>query len=411
MGLTFSVELADLRKSVNFVRNGLGNLKTDLANLLIKMSLKGNTLQMFAANNEMFCRTEMKVSEQEGEGVFSVLGSKMEKLISQVEAEKATFAVDEENVEIKASFLTVNFELYDGVALSTMEGVCYTEAKGLEGLAVLKDVVEEALVCAKTCVVQTSIRSDITHVELRDKRMLSSDGRKIMIFSSESFPKDLAVKIPGSVLTAVVSAVKNMDVEHLEIVEGKSYYYVKADRLRFLMGFRKVSRVFPFVEETVMDSAGFTDQVSLDKGVFESMLRGVALGLPTDEVKINLVVKGEAKEAVVEVSALNSLGRKSWERASCGRTKSEVGEMVIPISFRHLLDTVGVFKGDSVVDLIVMKGKKVLQVVDKTDVREVLTVIPWRTQEAMDEEKKAKLEESKVKTDKEPVDMEQVADV
>lgn len=387
--LKFSVEMDELRKKINFVRNGLGNSRTDLPVMLIRFEISGSKATMLASAKDLFCRTEMRIvqAEDSEEGNFAVLGSKLVSLISQVEAEKVSFEADAENLQTQAGFLTVNFELYDGSSLKSLDAQILKAATE-EGWAVNRGAFEEALGCAKSCTTINSVRPDVTHVELRQGRMLSSDGRKIMIYTHDGFIPELAFKCPATVLTPALSAVKNISAEGVQIVDSSSYYLVKGNLLEYVVGVRKIERSFPAVEGQISNTDDPTDEVNIDKNVLEAMLRGVALGLPSEEVRVELLINGssEQKEAFLEVSALNSVGRKSHERASCGRTAQE--EMKFPLSFKHLLDTLGVFKGDSVVDLMVMLKLSLLMVRDTTDAREVLTIIPFRTDKQIDDEKK-----------------------
>jgi len=410
---SFTMEMAELKKKINFVRNGLGMSKTDLPVMLIRMELT-NSLRMFTFNKEMFCQTEAKVltiEKSDGPTQFAVMGNKLEKLISQVEAEVITFNVDDENMEIKAGFLTVNFELYDGSVLATVQNSIADEVK-VEGIAIPMWALSEGLSCAKSCQTITSIRPDITHVEIRNSKILSSDGRKIMIYHADAIPEKLHMKIPGSVLSDTVSASKNVDAEYAQVLEGKNYFFVKAGvKQEYVFGVRKVDRSFPKVEEQVAKVDNPTDTLTVDKNVLEAMLKGVALGLPSDEVGVLLGASQSGVNALMEVSAKNSLGRRSFERVSCGRKAKDPVE--VPVSFKHLLDTVGVFKGDSVVDLMVVKEKSVLMIIDKTEQREVKTVIPFRTKEAIEMEEKEKQEMKKTKAkveDATPTDMEEVAE-
>jgi len=220
--IKFSVEMTELRKKVNFVRNGLGNSKTDLPVLLMRFEIAGSKATLFTASKEMFCRCEMKITpdEDSADGSFTVLGAKMEKLISQVEVEMVSFKADAENLETQAGFLTVNFELFDGASLNTVDqGV--QDHLTAEGLTVDRAALEEALACAKTCTVQSSIRPDVTHVELRDGRMLSSDGRKIMIYSHDGFPPEQKLKCPATNINALLIAVKNIDSQNAQIISVK----------------------------------------------------------------------------------------------------------------------------------------------------------------------------------------------
>lgn len=401
MRIKFVVEMAELRKKVNFVRNGLGAGKTDLAVLLMRFEVTGAKVIIFAANKEMFCRTEMKVvrstTEEAENGSFAVLGFKVERLIAQVEAEQATFIADGESLEVQAGFLTVNFETYDGAVLKTVENGVRDHLTA-EGLVVDRGAFEEALSCAKSCTTLNSIRPDVTHVELRNGRMLSSDGRKIMVYTHDGFPPAVSFKCPATMLAAVVTAVKNVEAQNVQVIQAGSYYYIKGNKNEYSLGVRKVEREFPAVEAQITKAAAPTDEVAIDKHVLESMLNGVSLGLPSDEVKVQLEAGGVGAEAYLEVSAVNQLGKKSHERASCGRKTKEL--VTWPLSFKHLLDTLAVFKGDSVVDMMVMAKMNLLMVRDTTEAREVLTVIPFRTDKQIEidkQEAEAQADERKKK--------------
>lgn len=389
--MVITVEMAELRKHVNFVRNGLGTSKSDLPVMLMRFDVTGEKAVIFTANKEMFCRTELKVirpAEEEGKsGTFTTIGSKIEKLVTQVEAEAVTMVTDDENVEVQAGLLTVNFELLDGAVLKTAE-MSVQDHLTLEGLTMPRAVLEESMVCAKSCVTTTSIRPDITHMEIRNQRGLSSDGRKVTIYKSALFPEKLALKVPGTVLAPAISAVKNIEGDTIQVIEGKSYFYFKggAQKNQFTFGVRKVERSFPNIEEQIEKAGKMEDEVTVDKKTLESILKGVALGLASEEVGVEIVVAGEKKEAFMEILAKNSVGRKSFERASVGRKATK--SMSFPISFKHLLDTLSVFKGDSVVELGIAESRNVLLVFDKTDTREVNTVIPFRTAKQVADEAK-----------------------
>lgn len=386
--LEFAVDMAALRKAVNFTRNGLGNSKTDLSVMLFRFSVVGQEASLFASDKEVFVRGIFPVKNPAAkDGSFAVLGSKLEKLISQVDSELVKFEVDSENIQVNAGFLTVNFEAYDDTQLRATEMALVAEGAALipTSLPLPRAALEEGLVCAKSCTTVNSIRPDLTHAEIRDGRLLSSDGRKILILTHDAFPKELVFKIPSVALNSAIGAIKNADAEAVVIGEGKSYYYLQAQG-KFMLGVRKIERTFPKVEGMITSAEKPTDEISVDKLVLEAMVKGVALGLQTDDVKVTLDVVGAGSDAYLEVASLNSLQRRSHERASCGRT-SEV-PMSFPVSFKHLLDTLSVFKGDSVVDILVLTGKSILLVRDTTDDREVMTVIPFRTQAAIEAEKK-----------------------
>lgn len=389
--LTLAVEMNELRRKVNFVRHGLGASKTDLGVMLIRAVIAGTKMILFAANKENFARTEVKISrpdaEEAGDGTFALMGAKLERLISQVDAEQVQFKADTENLEVQAGFLTVNFELFDGAILRTVEAGL-AEHLTMDGLALDREAFEEALSCAKSCSTTTSVRPDVTHAELRKGRLLSSDGRKIMIYSHQSFPEEATFKCPATALPSIIGCLKNADAQSIQIIEGASYYFIKANRNEYTLGVRKVERTFPAVEGQITKNVIPDDEISVDKNVLEAMLKGVALGLPSDEVRVTISAGGEGKSAYLEAAALNNLGRKSHERASAGRKKGAPADVAFPVSFKHLLDTLSVFKGDSVVDMMVMLKKNLLMVRDTTDAREVVTVIPFRTDRQVEDEKK-----------------------
>lgn len=387
--IELTVETATLKQHVNFVRNGLGSSKTDLPVTLIRMDVSGGKLTMFAANKEMFCRTEVKVDRPEEDaqdGTFAIKGDKLLNLLSAAESERVSFKADAENLEITAGFLTVNLIIFDGASLRQVEN-SVSDHLTERGEPIARGYLEEALVCAKSCTTTNSIRPDVTHVELREKRMLSSDGRKIMIYASDYISDGkLGFKVPATALNNVITAVKNMSADTATISEGAAYYFVKADMNTFSFGVRKVERSFPAVEGQMKIQQAPSDEVSLDKHIFEAMLRGVSIGIDSDQVKVQISVGGTGEEAYLEVSAKNSLGRRSYERNSCGRTLEK--PISFPVSYKHLLDTLTVFKGDSVVDLLVMENLSQLWVKDITTVREVTTIIPFRTDEQVEREKK-----------------------
>jgi len=400
MSVQFMVEMDELRKKINFVRNGLGTNKSDLPSMLLRFDVVGSKATVFAANKEMWCRTVLNISRPivgDGEpgpddGSFALLGERIEKLIGQVEAEQVSFDCDGESVEAQAGFLTVNFETYDGTPVKTVEQGVEAHLKE-EGLAVDRSALEESLTCARACTTINSVRPDVTHVELRDGRMLSSDGRKIMVYSHDGFPQEMKIKCPSSVLTSVVTAVKNMSVQAVEVFASKNHYIVKSGDNEYSLGVRKVERAFPAIEGQIEQTETPTDELVIDKHVLGAMLKGVSLGLPSDEVMVTLEISGEGQEGYLEVIARNSLGRRSHERAQCGRKGK--GTLNFPLSFKHLLDTLGVFRGDSVVDMMVVTDRNLLMVRDTTESREVLTVIPFRTDRQIEDEK-AEAEQKKI---------------
>lgn len=396
---TFTVETAELKKKVNFLRNALGASKTDLAVQLFRVSVEGNKATMFAAGKELFGQCTMKVFRDEAaeNGQFAVMGEKLVRLAAESSAEKVALSWDQENLQVVSGFLTVNFELYDDVSIRTTQQAVQP-CLAVQGIAVTRDTLEEALVCARSCTTATALRPDVTHAELRGGRMLSSDGRKIMIYATELFDDKLQLKVPAAVLGNVVTAVKNIELEKVEMTaEPESYYVIKGNLGEYALGVRKTERVFPQVEQQITEAAAPDDEVSIDQNILEGMLRGVAMGLPNDEVKVTLTVSGEDRGAALEVSAHNSLGRKSFEKSSVGRKGKD--PVSFPVSYKHLTDTLSVFKGDSVVDLLLLMSKSMVMVKDSTETREVMTIIPFRTDKQIELEKKEReqLEEERKK--------------
>jgi hypothetical protein len=383
----FSVEMKELRQRVNFVRNGLGSLKTDLPGQLIRFNVTGSKLTMFASGKEMFCRTEMPIQRTEetpADGAFGVMGSKLINLVNSTEAERVYFKADQEGLEVQSGLLTVNFVLMDSAILKQIEqGV--SEHLSIEGASIDRSAFEEALTCAKSCTTTGNIRPDVTHVELRGGRVLSSDGSKIMIYSHDGFNKELSYKIPAAILSGVISAIKNTDAESIQLAEGANYYFMRGKLNGFTFGIRKVERPFPSVEGMIVAVGTPDDEISIDKKVLQTMIAGVALGLDSQEVKVVFDADGQKPEQYLEISSKNSLGRRSYERCSCGRTGQNPTSF--PVSFKHLTDTLSVFKGDSVVDLSVIAKKHILLVRDHTNDREVVTVIPFRTDAQIEKEK------------------------
>lgn len=396
--IAFQADMKDLRRAVNYVRNALGTSKTDLSVMIVRMELKGTALSLFAFDKEVFAKHTITVRNTGGgDGPFAIMGNKLEKLVSAVDSETVSMDVDAENVEVRAGFLVVNFELYDEAQLRTAETQLVAEHASLQGASLSKFALEEGLVCAKSCTTSNSVRPDVTHAEIRGGRLLSSDGRKIMIYMHRAIPEGVKLKVPAVAMNGMIGILKNMEAEEAMVKEGKSYFYVSSMDGAYISGVRKVEREFPPVEGQIVAQANPTDDITVDKVMLEAMINGVALGLASDEVRVDITVSGEKGDATLEVSTVNSVGRRSYEKTSCGRKGT--GLLTMPVSYKHLADTLGVFKGDSVVDMFIMVEKSILMVKDHTEDREVMTVIPFRTQEAVNAEKREREAAEKVKTD------------
>lgn len=393
------VDAAEFKRHVQIVRHGTGASKSDLQVQLIRASVVGNRMTLFAADKEKFIRSSLTVTNESEEPIsFALMANKLVDLTGQVESERITLTVTEDSLEVSAGFLTVSLVLFDGASLKQVEDGT-AESLKLEGIAIDRAHLIEGLESAKSCIAVNSLRPETGHAELRGGRLLSSDGRKILIFSHDSFDEKVSLKVPAGILNQVTSSMKNMTNEKVKIAEGESYQYIIAGMNQHCIGLRKTERSFPAIEGQIASSEGAQDEVSIDQSVLSTMIKGVAIGIDTDDVRVTVIVDGESQSASLQVVALNSLGKKSHERAICGRMGE--GEIKVPVSFKHLLDTLVVFKGDSVVDIYIMDQKKLLMIKDRTDTREVTTLIPFRTDEAIEAEKVEadKLKEARKQTE------------
>lgn len=385
--IQFVADLKELARCVNYVQNALGNSKTDLTVMTLRMEVKGDKCRIFGFDKEIFARVDMPISKKsEKEGAFAVLGDKMKKLIQTVNSEQVTFSVDGENMEVVAGFLTVNFDLFDEASLRMVQSQLETEAPKLTYVEVPRAGLEEGLACAKSCSTSDGMRPDVNHAELRGARILSSDGRKIMLYVHKQMPAEASLKVPAAALQGVVGILNKMDLEKVKVGEGKSYFYLLGGD-KYLAGVRKIERTFPPVENMIATADAPTDTVQVDKVLLEGMVAGVSLGLASDDVRVTVTVDGVGADAHLEVATSSALGRRSHERASCGRALQDGTTLSFPVSFKHVTDTLGVFEGDSIVDMMIMVTKKILLVKDHTEDREVLTAIPFRTDEMIKKEK------------------------
>lgn len=381
---TFSVETELLKGRVAFAKNALGSSKTDPAVTSFLMTLKAGILTVFAANKEMFAQTELRVEgADDADQVFCVNGPKLTSLLTYAESERMTFSISEDSVDAQAASLRVNLPLVDSAVLRQISDG-HSEWKDTATKPIDRASLVEALTCGKSCTTANSVRPDVTHVEIRDGRLLSSDGRKILVYAHDGFNEEIKFKCPASILTSALNCCKNITAEAVEIGEGAAWYYIKGQIKAFVVGIRKVERDFPAVEGQIEAASTPADDISIDKNVLEAAVRGVSTGIDNDDVRITLKASGAETEATLTVTAKNSLGKTSEESASAGRTAKE--DIAFPISYKHLLDTLGVFKGDSVVDMSVMSDRNVLLVQDNLPTRQVMTLIPFRTDEQIERE-------------------------
>lgn len=411
----FTVDTDDLKKHVGFIKAGLGNSRTDLSVMLMKFNISPNQATIFAQNKEIMARSIMPIETEEDQALisFSLLGAKLDKLANHVGSEKVYFSVDDTTVEITSGFLKVSMEVYDGAMLKNIERAAFDDIDK-EGEAFPREFLAEALTCAKSCSTSDSMKPEVNHVEFRAGRCLSSDGRKAMIYTHKDFNEEVELKVPTSCLNNVLNGVKGMsDVEHVQVLANSGYFLLKGGT-RHVLAVRKIERVFPEIENQIANTSSPEEEVAIDRTVLESMIRGVSLGLSSEDVRITVTVKGDDKNSQLLITAVNSSQRTSTEYADCGREGSE--EIDFPISFKHLLDTLGVFKGDSIVDLMIFSSRNILIVKDVTEAREVFHVLPFRTEAAIAQEEEERKEKEKagtaaeVEEEEDGVDIDDVVD-
>lgn len=390
--IKFSVDLEELKKKIGFIKHGLGaSSSSDMQIKLIKFDIQGKKAILFAANKEVFTRAEMKIyrpDDDDANGSFAVLGQKMEQLCGHAQSEQIHFEAEEEELRIKTGFLNLNFQTFGADLLRQIEhGVSEHTAK--EGLVADRTGLEEGLIYAKTCTSTTTLKPENGHVEVRGGRMMASDDRKIMVYTHAGFPEEMLLKVPTSALDRFAGAVRAIDADQVQIIEGSSYFFVKANRAEYALGVRKVERAFSDIEALLSVCNAPVDRFSLDSKALAKVVNGVALALEREDVQVIMEVAGETPEAYMEISGYNKIGKRSYERTVLGaRVTTE--SLSFPVSFKHLLETAAGFKGDSVIDMEAVRpgGYDMILVRDSTAAREVVTLIPVRTKKFLEQEQK-----------------------
>jgi 5-hydroxyisourate hydrolase-like protein (transthyretin family) len=165
-----------------------------------------------------------------------------------------------------------------------------------------------------------------------------------------------------------------------------------------MLAIRKTERTFPAIEANFEGLPDPTDTISLDVNVLEAMTKGVAIGLPSDEVRVTMTASGAGQNAQLEISTTNALGRRSHEHTQCGRVTN--GEISWPVSFKHLIDCTQALKNaDDVITMQVMQDRSFLIFAEDSKERTIRTFVPFRTDQAIEQERAeaAKLAKDKPK--------------
>jgi len=375
--MKFSVDMTLLRSAVKQLKPAMGTAKSDLVVLLTMFEVENDILRLFVTDKEMFAITEISLLSSQVNGRFSMLSSKLLGLVSEVKTEIVNFSVDEENVCVEAGFLNVNFDSYDSDKLQVLRDQLLSDGHAMKASLDRAQVVG-ALLCSKTCATATDLRPELGHLEVRNGKILSSDGSKIMVVTAQNlFDEGLVFKIPTTSLNAVVDILKHCQSPVVDLYEGNSYYRLEAAPT--IVGVRRVERSFYAVEDVLEKLVEDTncDNVVVDSEVFRTMLRGVALGLSSDDSRITIDLYDEETGSILEVSSYSRNRRRSFERTTCGRSVSH--PITFPVSYKHLVTSLTAFEGDSVVDLRVFPGWKFLVLEDNIPDRQVQTIIPFRT--------------------------------
>jgi DNA polymerase III sliding clamp (beta) subunit (PCNA family) len=426
LNLNFTLALDELRQATNFVRHGLGGVAEEhLGARLFLFDLRGQgtskqpspLLTIFASNGELLARASVPV--QRGptcteDGSFAVLAKTFLELISSgIGSEWVTFSVDDQNVKIRArgfrGGLRVNFATYavdfDARAIALRDAAAPPPAGvSTAGTSWRKGVLVAALTHAKTWgAVCDASRLDVNHTEYRNGRFISSDGKRILIYSPIGATKqDVGLKVPNTLLHRVIGALQDIPGDEVTVAEPSAigrYYYISAGD-RFMLRFRDIGKSFPDVEENYLSypKSDADDVVRVERKYFENMVKAVSLGVDPDKEKsgsVFLYVAGTGAKASLTVVSENELDRVSFERVICGRKALDA--ISLKVKFKHLLDTLAVCK-DQTIDIFIVRKKGVLLVRDSLPEREVLAVISFlcgaTLQEKATEDQRAQYDEA-----------------
>lgn len=377
MGAKFSVDAGPLKDAVSFAKAALGGGKK-MAEQVIRVDFGDGTVALTASDGNLVAAAGV-LAKVEGSGhqPFAVIGKRLVGLTSRAKAERFSFDVDDENVEIKAeggkTDLVVNFERYDAdlldFAVRAQKSLGGTPP-GPQEMDVPRDVLVDALEVAGASTAQVSGHAAVGHVEFRDGRMLASDGAKVTGVRSAHFHKGAKLKVPVPVLSKVLSAVKALPRQSaLHPHEERAHYFLLSENR--LLAIRRVDAKFPAAEVALDKRDGAGDRVVVAREDLLAALDDVALGLPVDQVQVNLAVSGDR----LYVDTENSVGRKSTRSLEVQRAGS--GRVAFPVSIDRMRSTLGSMKSANV-ELLPFPSMEMLTVVDSSEKREVVALLPMR---------------------------------
>jgi hypothetical protein len=385
----FSVDSDVFKSHIDFVKSGLGVSDTNIANLLVLMRLEGTTLHFFTSNNDMFCITSTEVSLKgscEGVKNFSILGSKLTSLVQVTDTESITFTVEEGVVGIKVGLFQISLIQLDSKVISSLLDMYIRYEDCSDYFEVDSSILRESVLCASSCTTVKSVRSELMHVQLRRGKVISTDGRRVMIYDApNAFPKDKGFKIPSSCITQSVICMKHIPSSIIKVSEESSHFVFSGNNVGFIFGVRKVDSDIPDIENQVCNvEVSPEDEISIDAASLDNAVKSTSIGIDTDSEVIRFEVHGEDRKAYIEISALNSLQKRSYKKASVSRGGSK--SISFPISYKHLLETLKTSTKGGIIDIEVRTPGNYLVVKDETDVRIVYTLIPFRTSNELQEE-------------------------
>lgn len=375
MSLKFTAEAGPLRDLVDFVKSGLGTGK-DLARQVVRFDLEGTQLGLVAADGDIYAWGGTVVDAPAGQaGSFAVMGRRLIGLVTQLSPDRFEFEVDDENVRVSAGTAVVNFERY-APDLLEHTAAAQNEIRGIAPRPpadeIPRSVLAEALSIAATAAARSTGKIELSHVELRERRLLASDGRRICVVESGHFPEDGVLKIPVSAIDRTAAALKALDKgAGATPYEGAGFYYLAATNR--VLAFRKTANEFPQVEKQLAADYG-VDALVVNRDALQAAMRDVELGLASDRAEIGFKTEG----AGGALTAQNSLGRESripFEIA--GREGDNGGPIEFPISLDHLRSAVGSMSAEAV-RLEAIPAHKMVRLTDSGDARTVIAMLPFR---------------------------------
>jgi hypothetical protein len=380
--MKFTAEMSALSNGVRFARTALASPGSrDFSSKLFRFEVAEESLSILAANTKIACLAKLPLLKRDARIqepiVFGANGHKFAGLLDNVSSEIAVLTVDDQNVKVEVGSATVNFARCNPVNLARVHAELVREASG-QGPLVSTSALADALYVTKSCSATFPVQPDRCHSELRNGQFVATDGSRVIVITCSHGFGSAALKVGHAEHTAVLNALAHVLGRDIRVIAGASQTYFSTPPNDFVIGFRTIERSFPPLEKQIL-ALNARDEFSIDKDALLGSCRIVPFGLPDGEVRIDLALEtlGPGKsglEAILHVEGTNEIGRISREDSPCGRKARE--PITLAVSFEHMLATLAVFVGDSVVDLKVTDVG--LVILDRSPSREVVTVIPYR---------------------------------